>query len=114
MNLSDRDLENLLRAACPPVAPPAPMRKRVLAAASAKRAAGRALLRFLLPYAAGVLTMVAVERWFLARPEASSAAPVASVRLESIADRAPPARVDASPPAAEPESPNPLPVPRIS
>jgi hypothetical protein len=119
VNLSDRDLERLLREACAPVAPPDALRGRVLRAASASRAAGRALVRFLLPYAAGVASVLLADRALRTEPEPSReppAVPAQSVRLDSIADRAPvappaPERVAAPRPDADVAA---APVPRIS
>ena len=113
MNLSDRDLEALVRAACPPLAPPEALRARVLLAASPRRAAARRALRALLPYAAGIVSVLAAQR-VLASP-GRPAGPDPAAPFASIADR-PPVSSPEPEPAAEPES-SPVafaPVPRIS
>ena len=61
MNLTDRDLEKWLRAACPPIEPAPPLRRLVLAAAPRRRPAAR-VLRFVVPFAAGVLCVLAAQR----------------------------------------------------
>ena len=123
-HVTDRDLERLVREGVSPrgdVDPPAGLRARVLRDAvrrsASRRAAGGALLRLLFPYAAGVLTVLAVQT-------AVPSSPARDVRpaipfLGAIADRAPlpPPAVSAdpssedAPPAVETAS---APVPRIS
>ncbi len=118
------DIDALIRRAVAPrgldVEPPAGLRARILRDAgrrsASRRAAGGALLRLLFPYAAGVLTVLAVQA---AVPSASTPGVRAEVPfLGAIADRAPlpppvasPAPDDAPPASVETAS---APVPRIS
>jgi hypothetical protein len=106
----DRDLVRLLKEACPPIDPPDGFERRVRRAVAARRQPGAALVRFLVPYAAGVLTVLCVER---ARPvePLPTIATAPSSAFALIADRAP-----APPPPAPAEEPEPdaSPVPRIS
>ena len=112
MNLSDRDLERLVRAACPPIEPPTSLRARVLAAATPRSAAARRILRIVLPYAAGIVSVLAAQRVIASssdRPAGSDpAAP-----FSSIADR-PPAAPPVPAPAPGPVLVASAPVPRIS
>jgi hypothetical protein len=127
MNFSDHDLERWLRAACPPVEPAPPLRRLVLAAAPKPRRAGR-VLRLLLPFAAGALSVFAADRLTAAHPasrESSTNVPGTFVEnstlpegaFEGIADRAPapaPAREESVPAPQRSVELASAPVPRIS
>jgi hypothetical protein len=122
MKFTDTDLERWLRAACPPIDPAPPLRRIVLAAAPRRRPAGR-MLRMFFPFAAGVLSVLAAERWgreslpSVSDTEVRDSADVAPAAMfERIADRAPPparapAASGAAPAGVEYAS---APVPRIS
>jgi hypothetical protein len=121
--LSDREIERLVREALSArgedAPPPARLRSRVLRDASAASRARRAsgLARVMLPYAAGVLTVLGLEalRHAPVPPPAPLAAP--SFAFESIADRRPPTAPDRDADASgDPGSLDAVyePVPRIS
>ena len=113
MNLTDRDLERWLRAACPPIEPAPPLRRLVLAAAPRRRPAGR-VLRAALPFAAGALCVLALESGGTGSDPSSPDSAVPAVIFERIADRAPPSapvREGTPPRTTEVAS---APVPRIS
>jgi len=112
VNPSDHDLERLVREACAPVPPSEGLRARVLARAARPKKAGR-ILRIVLPYAAGVLTVLAAQRGFAGRDDAARGGAPASrlgvtspetaveptaIGFESIADRPPPAPAPAPAP----------------
>lgn len=117
MNLSDRDLERLLREACPPIDPSPSLRARVLAMATPRSVAARRILRIVLPYAAGIVSALAAQHVIASssdRPAGSDpAAP-----FSSIADRPPAPPAPAAAPAAAPAPASQMvasaPVPRIS
>ena len=115
MNLSDRDLQRLVRSACPPVDPSPALRARVLLAATPRRGVTKRVLRIVLPYAAGIVSVLAAQRVMASSDRAAGRGP--AYPFESIADR-PPAAAPA-PTAAPDTDPAPttvayVPVPRIS
>jgi hypothetical protein len=104
MRPSNADVDRLLESALGPVEPPPRVRSAVLRV----RSPWREVLRAAVPFAAGVLTVLAVRAL---APEPSRDAP--AIPLESIADRLPPP----PPPRPEPAraaAPRPPPLPRIS
>lgn len=129
MNFSDHDLERWLRAACPPVEPAPPLRRRVLAAAPKPKKAGR-VLRLLVPFAAGALSVFGADRLsatpasdtnvsdtIVSEGARGTGAPLPAGVFERIADRAPPpapAREESVPAPQRPVELASAPVPRIS
>lgn len=107
MDPSRADLDRLLESALGPVTPPPAVRERVLAAARVTPSRWPAFLRWGIPYAAGVLTVLALQ----SRPAPPPPVPT-PVSYESIADRLPPPRPAPVEPVPEPAAF--VPVPRIS
>ncbi len=110
MSNSEPDVERLLREACPPVEP-SPAAARAISRLLARPPLAARIARLALPYAAGVLTVLAVEH-LVSAPSPAAASPRPS--LESIADRLPPPPPPPPPATSDEPAPAASPVPRIS